>query len=168
MDSTISFRQGEVADLPLLWQMLFEAAAAEPEIRKMGREIALSLPRIRKYVEGWGREGDLAVVASEASGRPLGAAWFRLFPAEDSGYGFVGEDIPEVTIGVIEDARRRGIGGQLLEKIIEMARSEGYRALSLSVESESPAVKLYEKHGFIRQGPSEQRPTSFTMLLELA
>ena len=161
-------RRGEVSDIPLMYLMLFEAAATNPEIAKMDKEAALSLPQIRKYVEGWGREGDECYVAAEAAGKPLGAAWFRLFPGENPGYGFISEEIPELTIGVADDARRRGIGSALMERIIETAREEGYSALSLSVESNSNAVGLYERFGFVTRGKSEQRPSSMTMMLDLA
>ena len=160
-------RRVEVSDIPLMYMMLFEAAATNPDIAKLDREVALSLPQIRKYVEGWGRDGDECVVASEASGKPLGAAWFRLFPAEDPGYGFVGEDVPELTMGVAEDARGRGIGSALMKRVIEVAKDEGYNSLSLSVKKDSNAVGLYERFGFKRKGESEQRPTFDTMFLEL-
>ncbi len=160
-------RRGEVSDIPLMYMMLFEAAATNPDIAKLDREVALSLPQIRKYVEGWGRDGDECVVASEAAGKPLGAAWFRLFPAEDPGYGFVAEDVPELTIGVAEDARGRGIGGALMKRVIEVAKDDGYKSLSLSVKKDSSAVGLYERFGFKRKGESEQRPTFDTMFLEL-
>lgn len=160
-------RRGEVSDIPLMYMMLFEAAATNPDIAKLDREVALSLPQIRKYVEGWGRDGDECVVASEASGKPLGAAWFRLFSAEDPGYGFVGEDVPELTMGVAEDARGRGIGSALMKRVIEVAKDEGYNSLSLSVKRDSSAVGLYERFGFKRKGESEQRPTFDTMFLEL-
>lgn len=166
MDAEIVVRHGEVSDLPLLWNMLFEAAAVNAEIRSMGKETAISLPQIRKYAEGWGRDGDVAVVAAVRTGKPLGAAWFRLFAEDDSGYGFVAEDIPEMTIGVIEDARGRGIGSMLMEAILKSAKEEGHRALSLSVESESDAVRLYERYGFKEKGKSRQRGTSKTMLLD--
>ena len=167
VDNNITIREAEVSDLPLLYSMLFEAAATNPEVEKMDREAALSLPQIRKYVEGWGREGDRAFVAAEPAGRPLGAAWYRIFPEEDPAYGYVSPDVPELTIGVVEDARRKGIGTQLMQRIIDAARGDGYRALSLSVEKDSKAVELYKRYGFESQGPSDQRPSSFTMLLTL-
>ena len=43
-----------------------------------------------RYVRGWGRPGDTAVIALEG-GFPVGAAWYRLFPASEPGYGFVDE-----------------------------------------------------------------------------
>jgi GNAT superfamily N-acetyltransferase len=167
MNDDFIVRLGEVSDLPLLYLMLYEAAAANPAIRQLDREAALSLPQVRKYVEGWGRTGDLAVVAAEQTGRQLGAAWYRLFTPQDPAYGFVSDDIPEVTIGVVDDARGRGIGSALLTRIVEIAREEGHKALSLSVEADSEAVALYERHGFELVGKSEQRPSSNTMLLKL-
>jgi ribosomal protein S18 acetylase RimI-like enzyme len=160
-------RLGEVSDLPLLYLMLYEAAAVNPAIRQLDREAALSLPQVRKYVEGWGRPGDQAVVAAEPTGRQLGAAWYRLFTAKDPGYGFVSEDVPEVTIGVVDDARGRGIGSALLKRIVELARDERHQALSLSVESDNEAVALYKRHGFELVGKSKDRGSSDTMLLQL-
>jgi hypothetical protein len=58
--------------------MLFEAAylsgAARPVPEGWGD------PRIARYVKGWGRPGDEAVIALGDDGRRLGAAWYRLFP----------------------------------------------------------------------------------------
>ena len=62
-----------------------------------------------KYVDGFGRHGDAGVVAAVA-GQDVGAAWYRLLPADDPGYGFVAADIPELTLGVASQARGRGIG----------------------------------------------------------
>ena len=35
---------------------------------------------LSRYVDGWGRAGDTALIAMDG-GHPVGAAWFRLFPA---------------------------------------------------------------------------------------
>ncbi len=106
-------------DLPFLWDMAWEATAVDAGMRAMGREAAFALPESRKYLEGWGRPGDAGVIAVDDGGRPLGAAWCRLFPPDDPGYGFVAPDVPELSIGVHADARGQGIG----------------RALSLSLEA---------------------------------
>ena len=49
---------------------------------------------VSRYVRGWGRPGDTAVIALE-NGFPVGAAWFRVFGLDEPGYGFVDERTPE-------------------------------------------------------------------------
>jgi len=102
---------------------------------------------VGRYVDRWGRPGDTAVVLIERF-RPVGAAWYRLFRASAPGYGFVDEDTPELTIAVVPNCRAKGYGAELLEALLDRARADGYEQISLSVESDSPAVKLYERHGF--------------------
>ncbi len=116
-----------------------------------------------RYLCGWGRHGDSALIAGEDDG-PVGAAWYRLFPEGEPGYGFVATDVPELSIGVAADARGRGIGTLLLDALIADARNGGFPALSLSVEPDNPAVRLYERAGFSRV-PSNGG--SWTMLLTL-
>ena len=102
---------------------------------------------VSRYLRGWGRPGDTAVVALE-HGFPVGAAWFRLFGDEEPGYGFVDKDTPELAIAVVPSKRGHGIGDELLTALVESARKGGYERLSLSVEPGNPARKLYERHGF--------------------
>ena len=70
----------------------------------------------RRYVEGFGRPGDGGVIA-EAGGEPAGAAWYRLLPADDAGYGYVADDVPEITIGVAARHRGQGVAAELLERL---------------------------------------------------
>jgi GNAT superfamily N-acetyltransferase len=116
-----------------------------------------------RYVAGWGRRGDAAVVALEG-GFPVGAAWFRLFATDEPGFGFVDEQTPEVSIAVVPSRRGHGIGSELLDALIEVAREQGYTGLSLSVANESPAMHVFEKQGFER---IEQSDGSWTMRLSL-
>jgi GNAT superfamily N-acetyltransferase len=102
---------------------------------------------LTRYVDNWGRTGDVALMATE-TGHRVGAAWFRLFPADSPGYGFVDESTPELTISVVPSRRRHGVGNELLDALLDRAREEGHRIVSLSVEADSPAVKFYERHGF--------------------
>ena len=111
------------------------------------------IPLLR-YVEGWGRPGDRALVAIEGF-QPVGAAWYRLFTAEEPGYGFVDAETPELTIAVVPSARGRGHGDELLVALLEQARGDGFEGVSLSVEPENPALQLYERHGFRKVGERE-------------
>ncbi|MBA2462222.1 MAG: GNAT family N-acetyltransferase [Actinobacteria bacterium] len=109
---------------------------------------------VSRYVRGWGRPGDTAVIALE-NGFPIGAAWYRLFTAAEPGYGFVDERTPELAIAVVPSKRGHGVGDQLLEALVARAREEGYEALSLNVEPGNPARQLYERHAFevVEKGP---------------
>jgi len=109
---------------------------------------------VSRYVRGWGRVGDTAVIALE-NGFPVGAAWFRLFTAAEPGYGFVDERTPELAIAVVPSQRGRGVGEELLSALCARASEAGYEALSLNVEPGNPARKLYERHGFevVHEGP---------------
>ena len=99
------------------------------------------------YANGVGGPGDAAVVAVDrASGKRVGAAWYRLLTEEAPGYGFVAPGVPELGMGVAEAFRGRGVGGALLGALMERARAEGFGALSLSVEDgNDPAARLYER-----------------------
>ena len=114
-----------------------------------------------RYVDGWMRPGDFGVIAED--GRPVGAAWARLLTADRPGYGYVADDVPELSIGVEPGQRGRGVGRALLVSLIETAAAE-YRRLSLSVEPENRAAELYRSLGFRKVGTSGG---SDTMVLEL-
>jgi len=102
---------------------------------------------VSRYVRGWGRPGDTAVIAL-VGGFPVGAAWYRVFRAAEPGYGYVDEETPELAIAVVPSKRGHGIGEELLRALLAKARAAGYDRLSLSVEPGNPARKLYERHGF--------------------
>ena len=120
-------------------------------------------PDIAKYVFGWGQPDDMGFVAIDKTSRlPIGAVWIRLFNSHNPGYGYVAEDIPELSIAVLPDHRNLGIGTQLLDHMLGKA-AEKYPGLSLSVTSENPAKRLYERLGF---QVFNMKGASLTMLLD--
>jgi ribosomal protein S18 acetylase RimI-like enzyme len=103
---------------------------------------------VSRYVKGWGRPGDTALIAVDEA-FPVGAGWYRLFRRDQPGYGFVDEQTPELTIAVVPSRRGRGIGEALLTALCDRAREEGHAAISLSVEQGNDGLmRFYEKHGF--------------------
>lgn len=139
-------------DLPFLWLMLREAAywrlpaSTRPSVEQIAAD-----RHVARYLDEWGREGDDGVVALAHDG-PVGAAWFRLFKPAEAGYGFVNPRIPEMSLAVVAQWRRRGVGGALLAASLELADELGHESLSLSVEADNPARRLYEKAGFVKVG----------------
>ena len=164
---SFTVRAARSDDIAFLADMLFAAAAVSPEVRAMGQAAALAEPAIGRYLDGWGRAGDAGVVAVAAGGRPLGAAWYRLFPADAPAYGFVAADVPELGIGVAAEVRGRGVGRALLEELLATARRAGYAQVSLSVDRRNPARRLYERVGFRDAGRSAPDDTGMTMTVTL-
>lgn len=150
----VAVRPATSDDKQFLWEMLYEAVHWEPEESgaKPPPEGILSDPVLSRYLRDWGRIGDLAIIAQdEKDGRNIGAAWYRLFPASEPGYGFIDAETPDIVIAVASERRGTGVGGELICALIDAARSNGFEALSLSVQkSNRAAAALYEKNGFVR------------------
>lgn len=140
---SVGLRCVEPADEPFLGELVRLAAGWRD-----GTSPPLT-PQTEKYVRGYGRAGDYGVVAL-LDGARVGAAWFRLFSSEDSGYGYVRDDVPELALAVQEHARRIGVASTLLTRLLADATAQGLPAVSLSVEPENPARVLYERLGFVK------------------
>lgn len=147
----VKLRPTKPEDLPLLQAMLLEAAYWRPGVPRPAIAEALADSVLARYVDGWGRTGDLGVVAEQNS-RPIGAAWSRYFTAESPGYGFVDRTVPELSVAVEAACRGQGVGTALLVELMGRARSQGIGSISLSVERDNPSVALYERLGFRRRG----------------
>ena len=133
-------RKGSAGDVPFMRSMLAHAYAWR--VNAFEADIPLS-----RYVDNWGRPGDLAVIAHETGNR-VGAAWLRVFRQSEPGYGFVDENTPELSIAVVPSRRRHGLGQELMNALLAGARAAGHGAVSLSVEADSAAVGFYERNGF--------------------
>ncbi len=151
------------ADVGILQDMLFLAARWRPGQENDSKASVLSDDHLVRYVDGWGRSGDIGFIAEE-NGQPVGAAWLRLFPRERPGYGFIDPTIPELTIAVLPGRRGSGIGLALLTASLAAAEEAGHPAVGLSVETDNPAQRLYERVGFKKVG---QVGGAWTMRLDL-
>ncbi len=144
-----SIRDAVADDQPFLTLMLLAAADWRPASPAHTVDDLMNVPELARYVEGWPKTGDCGVIALDGGGTPVGAAWWRTFPADQPGYGFVACAVPEISIAVAESLRGRGIGSRLLRELIVRAARAGLQALSLSVERDNPAVRLYAREGFV-------------------
>ena len=153
----------------MIWEMLYQSLWVPQGEPPIPREI-LNDSRLSLYAKGWGREGDLAVIAENADAGALGAAWCRRFTQDAPGYGFVSEDIPELGLAVMPEARGRGIGTALLGGLIELVRgvrprmAPARKVLSLSVMRGNPVIRLYQRKGFRMISETD---IALKMLLEL-
>jgi len=158
-------RSVAAADVPFLRAMLYEAAFWNPTTPRPEIREAMADPHLAHYINGWGRPGDLAVIAFDVAEQSAGAAWPRLFSPAAPGYGFIDEGTPELSIGVRAEHRGHGAGTALMSALLDTARAHGIAAVSLSVDPANPSLRLYQRFGFVRAGESGG---SWTMRLALA
>jgi ribosomal protein S18 acetylase RimI-like enzyme len=131
----------------LLREYLFLAIFVPEGAPPLAPEI-LDDPAIARYAVGWGRAGDLGFLAIDShEEKDVGAAWLRLWPEGDHGFGFVDEFTPELSMSVRPGWRGQGIGSLLLKNLLAEA-DHRYPAVSLSVATANPAFNLYRRWGF--------------------
>lgn len=142
----LTVRDAVATDAPFIAEMLVAAAFWRPDGPAGTLADVLAEPALAHYVAGWPRPTDLGVVAEQASA--VGAAWLRFLPATDPGYGFVDAGTPELSVGVRPGHRGRGVGSALLGALVASAARRGIVRISLSVEADNPAGRLYRRFGF--------------------
>lgn len=158
-------------DASFIGEMLLEAFNWNPGRPPMSMTQVRADPTLWKYAADWPAEGDRGVVAEvpEAAhlrAQPVGAAWWRYFPADSPGYGFVAPDIPELSLAVAPAWRGRGVGRALLRGVLAEARAVGLDKISLSVEPDNLAAALYASEGFEVVGGDENADTMVKRLAE--
>lgn len=100
-----------------------------------------------------------------------GAAWIRLLKKEDESNAYVDDKTPILNIGVKPEFRAQGIGSAMLEQLLIEAGAL-FEQVSVSVVSNSPAVRLYKRFGFVKvEGSEAKSPVDdsdvFTMIKKL-
>lgn len=164
MSAPITLVTATSADEAFLWEMLVEAAhlAADGEASVAA---AQQHPFLAKFVRGWGRPGDIGVIARDATGEQLGATWVRHLIGLEQSYPAVDAAYPELAIAVRPEHSGRGLGGALLDRLIALAQPV-YPGLVLSVRAENPAQRLYARHGFVVTGEIVNRVGSRSLVME--
>jgi ribosomal protein S18 acetylase RimI-like enzyme len=143
----VSLRDAGREDLEHIRWALYTALDWNPKRELPLLELTLEHPEAARYHRDWGRPGDLGVIA-EAGEEVVGVAYCRLFTDADHGHGYVDEDTPEVAVAVAEPRRGTGVGTLLLNGLAEAGRAAGFAQLSLSVDPDNPARRLYERLGY--------------------
>ncbi|MDO4313923.1 MAG: GNAT family N-acetyltransferase [Eubacteriales bacterium] len=137
-----------------LYEAIFIPEGIEPPPRNIIRQ-----PELQVYVSEFGKKDDLCLVA-EAGGTVVGAVWTRIM----DDYGHVDNETPSLAISILKGYRGCGIGTALMTDILELLRENGYRKVSLSVQKENYAYKLYLKVGFTI---AEEKEEEYIMICPL-
>jgi len=127
----------------LLKDFLYEAIFIPEGVDPPARDI-VEKPELRVYTDDFGtRKGDNCLVA-DFGGKVVGAVWTRIM----DDYGHVDNETPSLAISLFKEYRGQGIGSQLMVRMLELLKCQGYKKASLAVQKANYAARMYEKVGF--------------------
>lgn len=147
---------------PLLKDFLYDAIYLPEGAAAPPREI-VNQPELAVYITDFGQPGDLCLVA-ESYGHLLGTVWTRILAGKVKGYGNVDDHTPEFAISVKKEFRQQGVSSKLMQEMIVLLKNKGYEKVSLSINKDNYAYRMYQKLGF--QAIREQ-DEDYLMVLEL-
>ena len=138
-------------EYPLLKDFLYEAIYVPEGGAPPDRSI-LDTPELRVYLSGFGESESDCAAAAEVKGKVVGAAWARIM----NDYGHIDDETPSLAIAVHREYRGQGIGKKLLLFLMSALKEKGFERVSLSVQKSNPAVRLYQRTGFITVDETEE------------
>ena len=142
-------RAAQESDMPFMRKMLYEAVFWRKSSTTPSLEEGLAYPDVRQSLADWGkRKNDTCVIATIDS-KPVGAAWYRFWTDDNSIRGYVDKSLPVVVIAVDSEHRHQGIGGKMIQWLIDIASKQAIEKISLSVSKDNYAINLYRQQGFV-------------------
>lgn len=135
----------------LLTEFIYEAIFQKDPGNLIPRTI-IQDPSIWIYVDRFGETDHDHCLVAEVDDMIVGAVWARCI----HGFGHVDNDTPELAMAVYPQYRGIGIGTQLLEAMICFLKEKRYPQVSLSVDKENYATKMYLRAGFQMRDTNDQ------------
>ena len=150
-------------ELHLLEEFLYQAIYVPEGFEgEVPHDIVRDDPKCRAAYEGFGSLPDDRALVAVVDGEAVGACWVRT----TGEYGHIDDATPSFSISLFQEFRGRGIGTELMQRMLDDLLRAGYARASLSVQKENPAVRLYARLGFrvVGNGADE---TEWLMIREL-
>ena len=145
--------------IPLLEEFLYQAIFIPQGLAPLPRSI-LKEPELEMYIKDFGQQPDDWALAAEVAGRLVGAVWVRIM----KDYGYYNDRTPSLSISFLPDFRSQSLGQQLMTAMLDLLKAKGYPSVSLSVSKDNPAVRFYQRLGFVTV---EEREDDYLMLCRL-
>ena len=127
----------------LLKEFLYEAIFIPEGIQPPERSI-IELPELAIYYENFGKGLADNCLVAEDDGKVVGAVWTRIM----NDYGHVDDDTPSFAISLYKEYRGKGIGTELMRRMLGLLKEQGYKKASLAVQKANYAVRMYAAVGF--------------------
>ena len=146
-------------EVPLLEEFLYQAIFIPQGLALLPRSI-LKEPELEMYIKDFGQQPDDWALAAEVDGLLVGAVWVRIL----KDYGYFDDQTPSLSISFLPDFRGQGLGQQLMTAMLDLLKAKGYPSVSLSVSKDNPAVRFYQRLGFVMV---EEREDDYLMVCRL-
>ena len=136
-------RELRVDETELLKDFLYEAIFIPEGVKPPDRSIIYQ-PELSLYYEGFGSGPADNCLVAETDGKVIGAVWTRIM----NDYGHVADDTPSFAISLYREYRGKGIGTEMMRKMLTLLAEQGWKQASLAVQKVNYAVRMYEVVGF--------------------
>ena len=137
------YREMQTDEYGLLKDFLYEAIFIPEGVTAPDRSI-IEQPELSLYYEDFGSgQADHCIVADD-NGRVIGAVWTRIM----NDYGHVDDETPSFAISLHKEYRGKGIGTELMRRMLDLLKDQGYKKASLAVQKANYAVRMYKVVGF--------------------
>lgn len=127
----------------LLSDFLYEAIYI-PDGMAAPPKSVITCPELQVYIADFGNSIHDKALVAEVDGNIVGAIWARIM----NDYGHIDKNTPSLAMSVLKGYREMGIGTSLLTQMLSTEKAAGYAKLSLSVQKDNYAVRMYKKAGF--------------------
>lgn len=134
------------SEIYILSDFLYEAIFQKDNTSPLPKEI-INKPELNIFIKDFGKPDDYCLVA-EIDNKIIGAVWSRILSGEIKGYGNIDSTTSELAISIYKQYRNKGIGTELMKGILKLLKEKGYKRVSLSVQKDNYAVKIYKAVGF--------------------
>ena len=156
---SVAFRKFVWSDVPAITQIYRHAV--ETSVATFDTEA----PGETFFAEKFGHMIDLGhpVLIAEEAGKVIGYAYASTYRPRPA-YRFTAED----SIYLAPEAQGKGLGGQLLARLLEESRAFGFKQMLAVITAErANSIRLHEKHGFRLIGRYEALGYKFDRWLDI-
>ena len=146
-EPSFTFRSATESDRTYLQRLNFLADVYGDETTESHPDV---VPGVAQYVDAWNPLRDGGVIAFDSFRTPAGGVWLRYWDDPAHGHANLGPEVPELAIAVENRYAGHQLGQQLLDRAVELARTQGAQRVALSVAATNPRARhRYETFGFV-------------------
>ena len=139
----LTYRPLQPSETELLKTFIYEAIFIPEGVEPPPFDIIYQ-PEIALYYEQFGTGSADNCIVAEVDGKVVGAVWTRIM----NDYGHVDDQTPSFAISLLKEFRNQGIGTELMRRMLQLLKNQGYKQASLAIQKANYAVRMYKKVGF--------------------